>query len=58
MTPYLVRAANVANALHTPMDGFEPPNDVDRVLLMRQRARAGTPDADGRQLGDAGFLLN
>jgi pilus assembly protein CpaC len=58
VTPYLVRAVNVANALHTPMDGFEPPNDVDRILLMRQRARTGASTTDGRQLGDAGFLLN
>jgi pilus assembly protein CpaC len=58
VTPYLVRAVNVANTLHTPMDGFEPPNDVDRILLMRQRARTGSNATDGRQLGDAGFLLN
>jgi pilus assembly protein CpaC len=60
VTPYLVRPVSVAGALRTPMDGFEPPNDVDRVLLLRQHARSGQSDSDtdGRQLGDAGFLLN
>jgi pilus assembly protein CpaC len=60
VTPYLVKPVSVAGALRTPMDGFEPPNDVDRVLLLRQHARSGADDGDtdGRQLGDAGFLLN
>jgi pilus assembly protein CpaC len=58
VTPYLVRPVSVASALRTPMDGFDPPNDVDRVLLMRQRARGAPVETDGRQLGDAGFLLN
>ncbi len=60
VTPYLVKPVSVAGALRVPTDGFEPPNDVDRVLLLRQRARGGPSDSetDGRQLGDAGFLLN
>jgi pilus assembly protein CpaC len=58
VTPYLVRPVSVASTLRTPIDGFEPPNDVDRILLLRQRARATNGDTDGRQLGDAGFLLN
>jgi pilus assembly protein CpaC len=57
VTPYLVRPVSVASTLHTPMDGFNPPNDIDRVLLLRQHSH-GTGDTDGRQLGDAGFLLN
>jgi pilus assembly protein CpaC len=60
VTPYLVKPVSVAGALRTPMDGFEPPNDVDRVLLLRQHARGAVDDSDagGRQMGDAGFLLN
>jgi pilus assembly protein CpaC len=58
VTPYLVRPVSVADALHTPMDGFEPPNDIDRVLLLRQHARGAAGDTGGRQLGSAGFLLN
>jgi pilus assembly protein CpaC len=57
VTPYLVRPVSVANTLHTPMDGFNAPNDIDRVLMLRQHSR-GPGDNDGRQLGDAGFLLN
>jgi pilus assembly protein CpaC len=58
VTPYLVRPVSVASTLKTPMDDFVPPNDVDRILLLRQRARGTGEGADGRQLGDAGFLLN
>ncbi len=58
VTPYLVRPVSVASTLHTPMDGVEPPNDIDRILLLRQRARATNDETDGRQMGDAGFLLN
>ena len=55
VTPYIVRPVSVASTLHTPLDGFNPPNDFDRAILLRQRARG--PD-EGRQLGDTGFLLN
>ncbi len=58
VTPYLVRPVSVASTLHTPMDGFEPPNDIDRILLLRQHARGTNDETDGRQMGDAGFLLN
>ena len=58
VTPYLVRPVSVASTLRTPMDGFEPANDADRILLLRQRARGADGDTDDRQLGDAGFLLN
>jgi pilus assembly protein CpaC len=58
VTPYLVKPANVANTLHTPMDNFLPANDFDRAVLLRQRARDGAPSSAPGALGDAGFLLN
>ena len=59
VTPYLVKPVSVASTMHTPMDGFTPPNDIDRNLFLRQRGQTdGGTDTDGRQLGDAGFLLN
>lgn len=58
VTPYLVRPVSVASTLHTPMDDFTFPNDVDRILLMRQRGQTPSTNGEGRPLGDAGFLLN
>jgi pilus assembly protein CpaC len=56
VTPYLVRPVSVANAVKVPTDYWAPPNDYDRAILLRQRAR-GTPNGEPG-LGDAGFLLN
>ncbi len=58
VTPYLVRPVSVASTLHSPVDGFDPPNDIDRILLLRQRGRGTNDETDGRQMGDTGFLLN
>jgi pilus assembly protein CpaC len=58
VTPYLVRPVSVANALKIPTDSYVPPNDYDRALLVRQRARGTSPDGNGQVPGDAGFLLN
>jgi pilus assembly protein CpaC len=58
VTPYLVRPVSPAGGLRSPLDGVALPDDVDRVLLSRQRARGNEPDSDGRQMGDVGFLLN
>jgi len=58
VTPYIVKPVSVATTLHTPMDGFVQPNDFDRAVLLRQRARGGPSETDSKPLGDAGFLLN
>ena len=51
VTPYLVRPAANPAALQTPLDGFRPATDLDRILLGHQIARP-----DGSAL-DAGFIL-
>lgn len=53
VTPYVVQPASSPTALCTPVDGFRPATDLDRILLGRQQAPgpAGTPPLD------AGFIL-
>jgi pilus assembly protein CpaC len=53
VTPYVVQPASSPAALHTPIDGFRPATDLDRILLGHQLAPgpAGTPPLD------AGFIL-
>jgi pilus assembly protein CpaC len=63
VTPYIVRPS--PTALATPLDGFAPPNDVERIFpggTMRRSTRPGQPSSvtpDGRRIyGPAGFILN
>ena len=39
VTPYLVRPVAQPAALHLPTDGWQPPSDLERILLLRQSAR-------------------
>jgi pilus assembly protein CpaC len=55
ITPYIVRPVNDPSALRSPLDGFVPPDDVERLLLFRQVAR--DRPAPPRVPGDAGFIL-
>jgi pilus assembly protein CpaC len=63
ITPYLVRPAESPQAVRAPTDGFVPPNDVERILLLRQTGRqqnrppAGGPPARGLS-GTPGFVLD
>lgn len=56
VTPYIVRPVSDPAALRLPTDGFRPPSDIERILLLRQSARgiAGPPP---RLPADAGFIL-
>jgi pilus assembly protein CpaC len=55
VTPYIVRPVNNIAALHLPTEGYTPPTDLERLLLMRQVAdKAPVPV---RIPGDAGFVL-
>ncbi len=58
VTPYIVRPASTPSALRLPTDGYRPPNDIERLLLLRQTAssRPGTTQAP-HVPGDAGFLV-
>ena len=54
ITPYLVQPVSDPRALRLPTDGFKPANDIERILLNRQRARTAPPP---RVPGQAGFIL-
>jgi pilus assembly protein CpaC len=56
VTPYIVRPPSDPGAVHLPSDGWGVPNDVERILLMRQQARVGPP-IPVRVPGDAGFIV-
>jgi pilus assembly protein CpaC len=53
VTPYVVQPVASPTALRSPMDGFRPATDLDRILFGRQQAPglAPTPPLD------AGFIL-
>jgi pilus assembly protein CpaC len=56
VTPYIVKPVNDPNALHLPTDGWRPPNDIERILLLRQSA-LGTWAPQRRMPADAGFMV-
>jgi pilus assembly protein CpaC len=44
VTPYIVRPTGNPSALRLPTDGWQPPSDLERILLLRQSARqTGSP---------------
>jgi pilus assembly protein CpaC len=56
VTPYLVRPTSDPRQLATPVDGFVPATDLDRVLYLRQLARGvAMPQLHSRP--NAGFIL-
>ncbi|HTJ90157.1 MAG TPA: type II and III secretion system protein family protein [Acidocella sp.] len=54
VTPYLVKPVNQPATLASPDDGWTPPNDLQRILLLRNN---GTDTASTRIPGDAGFIV-
>jgi pilus assembly protein CpaC len=58
VTPYLVQPASSPSALMTPDAGWRAPSDLERILLLRQRARGERTDVAMRPNvpGDAGFI--
>ena len=54
VTPYLVNPVSNPAALVSPDDGWTPPNDLQRILLLRD---SGTVAANTVIPGDAGFLV-
>ena len=56
VTPYIVAPVNDSASLRTPTEGYEPPNDLERILLLRQ---TGTVPAsiNTRIPGQAGFIV-
>jgi pilus assembly protein CpaC len=58
VTPYIVRPVNDASALRTPVDGWRPPTDIERILYLR--TSGGNPvnfQAPKRIPADAGFMV-
>jgi pilus assembly protein CpaC len=56
VTPYIVRPISDPAALHTPVDGFRAPNDIERILQLRQLGGAGYSGAR-RMPADVGFMV-
>jgi pilus assembly protein CpaC len=62
VTPYIVRPVASPTALRLPDEGYQPPSDLERILLLRQSARP-TNGPDGASLapphipGNAGFIV-
>jgi pilus assembly protein CpaC len=56
VTPYIVRPVSDPNAIHTAADNFHAPNDLERILLLRQLGR-GSSINYGRIPADAGFIV-
>lgn len=56
VTPYIVRPVSAPTALASPDDGWRAPNDLERILLLRQSA-VGSPAPRMRIPGEAGFVL-
>ncbi len=54
VTPYLVNPVSNAGILAQPDDGWSPPNDLQRILLLRDN---GTVTAGATIPGDAGFMV-
>lgn len=61
ITPYIVRPVSDPAALRRPDDGWSPPSDLERILLLRQTPRGGSGampvPAAARIPGDAGFVV-
>ena len=56
VTPYVMRPVNDPTALRLPSDGFRVPNDLERILLLRQTG-IGSAEASMRVPGQAGFVV-
>jgi pilus assembly protein CpaC len=56
VTPYIVHPVSDPTALHEPAQGWRPPNDLERILLLRQSGRPTTTPV-AHIGGDAGFIV-
>ncbi len=54
VTPYLVNPTDTPAALASPDDGWTPPNDLQRIFMLRDN---GTNTASTTIPGDAGFIV-
>jgi pilus assembly protein CpaC len=56
VTPFIVAPVSDPAALHVPSEGWTPPNDLERILLLRQSGRPNDAPV-ARISGDAGFIV-
>ena len=56
VTPYIARPVSDPSALHVPGEDYAPPDDLERILKLRQVA-SGTPAINTRVPGGAGFIV-
>jgi pilus assembly protein CpaC len=56
VTPYIVRPVNDPNALHLPGDGWHIPNDIERIIYLRQMG-SGQTGPRPHIPADAGFMV-
>ncbi len=60
-TPYLVKPTDNAAPLQSPLDGFYPPSDLERLLFSSQNAEQPITEKEATALGtlhgDGGFIL-
>ena len=56
VTPYVVRPVSDPATIALPDDGYKVPNDLERILLLRQKG-LGSAAAPVRVPGNAGFVL-
>lgn len=58
VTPYVVRPVDQAARLQVPGADWHPPNDLERILLLRQGNRPPTAATTALRIpGDAGFIV-
>jgi len=58
ITPYLVNGVAKPTQVKLPTDGWRPPTDLERLLLLRQTARGGDANLPPPHIpGDAGFVV-
>jgi pilus assembly protein CpaC len=54
VTPYLVNPVSNPGVIAQPDDGWTPPNDLQRILMLRDN---GTDAPDVTIPGDSGFMV-
>jgi pilus assembly protein CpaC len=57
VTPYITRPVSDPSALRAPTDGFRPPTDLERLLMLRQVGRGTATHLAQRLPGQAGFIV-
>lgn len=57
VTPYVTRPVDDPAALHSPAETYTPPNDLERILLLRQIGTTPGTLPPARIPGRAGFIV-